>query len=99
MITTYIFKYFYAHPYTLHPCTSLIKPLQPQTYLFQLHYKGDIAAQGGCELVVAGCQVQALWGTVGTLLFSGCVHLLHTFGAVICCHFTVAEEHNNREMS
>ena len=46
---------------------------------------------------VPGCQVQASWGPVWTLLFSGSVHLFHSFGAVIGCHFTVADECKKRE--
>lgn len=58
-------------------------------HLVQVHQEGHVAAQVGRQFPIFGAQQQSLGRPVGALLLPGCVHLLHSFSAVVQNHFAV----------
>lgn len=60
------------------------------SHLIQMNQEGDVVAHVGGKFAVFGCQQKSFGRSVGALLLPSCVDLLHSFGAVIQHHFTVA---------
>lgn len=54
-----------------------------ETHIVQMHQEGDVTAQVGSEVSMAGGQSEASGRPGGTMLFPGGVHILSSLFAVI----------------
>lgn len=68
------------------------------SYLIKMDQKGDIAAKIGSQFSIFCGQQEPFWRSDGALLFYSCVHLLHSFGAVVQHHFTVSLETKGQQL-